>query len=246
MTSELSPDILVPAHIGIIMDGNGRWAKEHNLPRHEGHRHGTENLREILQACGDFGVKYLTIYAFSTENWGRPRAEVNFLIRILENVIDRELEDLNKKGVQLRHVGRIEGLSKILQRKVKEAVELTKGNDKLVLNVAFDYGGRAEIVQACQQIIADGLKPEEVTEDVFSTYLFTANQPDPDMIIRTGGDLRLSNFMIWQAAYAELFVTPLYWPDFGRDQLREAIVAFNTRERRFGLVPEQQESPTAP
>jgi undecaprenyl diphosphate synthase len=242
MNSELSPDLVVPAHIGIIMDGNGRWAQARGLPRHEGHRQGTENLREILQACGDFGIKHLTIYAFSTENWGRPKAEVNFLIRILESVIDRELRELHAKGVQLRHMGNPSGLSKILQRKVSEAVELTQNNDKLILNVAFDYGGRAEIVRACQQIVAAGFAPEDITEELVNHYLYTTGQPDPDMIIRTGGDLRISNFMIWQAAYAELYVTEVFWPDFGRDELKKAILAFNQRERRFGLVPERTTS----
>jgi undecaprenyl diphosphate synthase len=232
MTSENS----VPKHIGIIMDGNGRWAKLRGLPRHEGHRHGTENLREILQACGDFGVKHLTIYAFSTENWGRPKTEINFLIRILETVIDRELAELHAKGVQLRHIGSDKGLPKMLQRKVHEAQELTKNNSKIILNVAFDYGGRAEIVQACQQLIAEGVKPEAVTEQMISDRLYTTGQPDPDLIIRTGGDMRISNFMIWQAAYAELYVTPLFWPDFGREELRKALDSFGNRERRFGLV----------
>jgi undecaprenyl diphosphate synthase len=239
MSSELPPELVIPQHIGIIMDGNGRWAQERGLPRHEGHRQGTENLREILQACGDFGIKYLSIYAFSTENWGRPRVEVNFLIRILESVIDRELAELNEKGVQLRHIGSDEGLPRMLRRKVRDAVELTKDNDKLILNVAFDYGGRAEIVRACRQIIADGLDPETVTEESFSQYLYTGGQPDPDMIIRTGGDLRISNFLIWQAAYAEIYVTDCYWPDFDRSQLRIAIEAYNQRERRFGLVPDK-------
>lgn len=238
MSCELSPDLVVPQHIGIIMDGNGRWAKARGLPRHEGHRQGTENLREVLQACGDFGVKYLTIYAFSTENWGRPKAEVNFLIRILETVIDRELAELNRKGVQLRHVGSDEGLPRVLRRKVHEAVELTKHNDQLILNVAFDYGGRAEITRACQRILEAGIDPEEITEEIISENLYTSGQPDPDMIIRTGGDMRISNFMIWQAAYAELYVADCYWPDFNRDELCKAITAFNDRERRFGLVPE--------
>lgn len=238
MVFEIAPDWNVPQHIGIIMDGNGRWAKQRGLPRHEGHRQGTENLREILQACGDFGVKYLTIYAFSTENWGRPRLEVQFLMRILETVIDRELAELHEKGVQLRHIGKPEGLTKKLAQKVADAVELTKNNDTIVLNVAFDYGGRAEIVRACQEIIKAGINPADLNEEVFSQYLYTAHQPDPDMIIRTGGDLRISNFMIWQAAYSEFYVTDIFWPDFGREELFKAIASFNQRERRFGLVPE--------
>jgi undecaprenyl diphosphate synthase len=224
----------IPTHVAIIMDGNGRWALARGLPRLVGHRAGTENLRRIITACVEFGVKYLTIYAFSTENWGRPREEVEGLMNILEDVIDRELAELNKEGVQLRHIGRLERLDPKLQEKVMEAIELTKHNDRLVLNVAFNYGGRDEIVNAIQKMIKDGVKPEEVTSDLVSHYLYTAGVPDPDLIIRTSGELRVSNFLIWQGAYSEWYVTSVYWPDFNKDEFRKALDTFTQRDRRYG------------
>ena len=216
------------------MDGNGRWALARGLPRLLGHRAGTENLRRIINACVEFGVKYLTIYAFSTENWGRPREEVEGLMNILEDVIDRELAELNKEGVQLRHIGRLERLDPKLQEKVMDAIELTKHNDRLVLNVAFNYGGRDEIVNAIQKMIKDGVKVEEVTSDLVSQYLYTAGVPDPDLIIRTSGELRVSNFLIWQGAYSELYVTSVYWPDFNKDEFRKALDTYARRDRRYG------------
>ena len=224
----------VPTHVAIIMDGNGRWAISRGLPRLAGHRAGTENLRRIITASVEFGVKYLTIYAFSTENWGRPREEVEGLMRILEDVIDKELAELNKEGVQLRHIGRLERLDPKLQEKVLSAIDLTKNNAKLILNVAFNYGGRDELVCAVQRILQDGVKPEEVNVDLINRYLFTAGVPDPDLIIRTSGELRVSNFMIWQSAYSEWYVTPTYWPDFGKEEYRKALEAFAHRDRRYG------------
>jgi undecaprenyl diphosphate synthase len=226
----------VPYHLAIIMDGNGRWAKARGLPRIAGHRAGVENLRRILTACGEFGIKILTIYAFSTENWGRPEAEVRGLMNILETVIDRELKQLHANGVQLRHIGELGGLSEGLQAKVRKAVELTRYNDHLILNVAFNYGGRQDLIQAFRRIVADGIPADQINERLIDYYLYTAGQPDPDMVIRTGGEMRLSNFLLWQASYAEYYSTPTFWPDFDRDELLKAIVHFAQRERRFGLV----------
>ena len=228
----------VPTHVAIIMDGNGRWAKQRHLPRQAGHRAGAENIRRIINACVDFDIKILTIYAFSTENWGRPEREVRALMKIISRVIDQELDELHAQGVCLHHLGSMTGVDPSLQERVRRALELTKNNDRLILNVAFNYGGRAEILHAVRQILADGISPDELTEELFSSYLFTRGLPDPDLVIRTSGELRISNFLIWQAAYAEYYPTPTYWPDFGREDLYEAIVAYNQRERRFGLVPE--------
>ena len=229
----------VPQHIAIIMDGNGRWARARGLPRLAGHRAGTENLRRIIEACVEFGVKYLTIYAFSTENWGRPAEEVDGLMGIFDEVFNRELAELHRQGARLRHIGRLDGVRKSLREKVIKGIELTKNNSRLVLCVAFNYGGRDEIVQAIQAMLKDGVKSEEVTEALVSRYLFTADLPDPDLVIRTSGEQRMSNFLIWQTAYAEWVFPEAYWPDFGREQLLEAIQEFSRRERRYGLVLEQ-------
>jgi undecaprenyl diphosphate synthase len=203
-----------------------------------GHKAGTENLRRVIRASVEFGIKYLTIYAFSTENWGRPPEEVQGLLHILEDVIDRELGELHTEGVQLRHIGRLERLAPALQKKVLAAVELTKDNDRLVLNVAFNYGGRDEIVQAIQRMMKDGIQPEQVTDELVSQYLYTVGVPDPDLIIRTSGELRVSNFLIWQGAYAELYSTPTYWPDFDKEEYRRALETFAHRERRYGGISE--------
>ena len=226
----------IPTHIAIIMDGNGRWAKQRGLPRLAGHRAGTENLRRILRACVEFGIKILTIYAFSTENWGRPAAEVRGLMRILEDVIDRELPELHKEGVQLRHLGDLSRIGRKLQAKVLNAIELTKDNDQLILNVAFNYGGRAEIVHAIQEIVRHGYKIEEIDEALVGRYLYTGDLPDPDLIVRTSGELRTSNFLLWQAAYAEYYIAPVFWPDFDKEELRKALQLFGQRDRRYGLV----------
>lgn len=228
----------MPLHVAIIMDGNGRWAISRGLPRLAGHRAGTENLRRIIRASVEFGVKYLTIYAFSTENWGRPPEEVQGLMRILEDVIDKELKELHEEGVQLRHIGRLERLAPTLQEKVLDAIEVTKDNSRLVLNIAFNYGGRDEIVHAIQQMIEDGVSANEVTDELVSRYLYTAGVPDPDLIIRTSGELRVSNFLIWQAAYSEWYITPTYWPDFDKEEYYHALEAFAQRDRRYGGVTE--------
>lgn len=226
----------VPVHIAIIMDGNGRWAQQRGLPRLAGHRAGTENLRVVLRACVEFGVKVLTIYAFSTENWGRPEAEVKGLLRILEDVIDKELGELHEEGVQLRHLGDLSRINPRLQRKVLDALELTKNNERLILNIAFNYGGRAEIVHAIQEIVRAKHKPEEINEELVSHYLYTGDLPDPELIIRTSGELRISNFLLWQSAYAEYYAPSVYWPDFDREELLKALIHFSQRDRRFGLV----------
>lgn len=226
----------VPEHVGIIMDGNGRWARRRGLPRLAGHRAGTENLRRILRATVEFGIDVLTIYAFSTENWGRPEGEVQGLMSILKRVIDRELNELHEQGVQLRHLGRLERISPQLQQKVANAIEMTRYNQRLILNVAFNYGGRAEIVDAVKGIVSDGVPVEQITEDLISQYLYTAGLPDPDLIIRTSGEKRLSNFLIWQAAYAEIYITPTLWPDFDKDEFYQSLKDYSERERRFGLL----------
>jgi len=228
----------IPRHVAMIMDGNGRWALSRGLPRIAGHKAGTENLRRVIRSTVEFGIKYLTIYAFSTENWGRPPEEVRGLMNILEDMIDRELNELNKEGVQLRHIGRLERLAPTLQEKVLDAVDMTKNNDRLILNIAFNYGGRDEIVQAIQKMMKDGVKPEAVSDELVSQYLYTAGVPDPDLIIRTSGELRVSNFLIWQAAYSEWYITPTYWPDFDKEEYRRAIETFAQRDRRYGGVSE--------
>lgn len=236
--SEEAPrlELKIPNHIAVIMDGNGRWAAARGMPRMVGHRAGTENLRRIITACVEFGVKYLTIYAFSTENWGRPQEEVDGLMNILAQVIEQELAELHQEGVQLRHIGRLERLEPSLRQKVEAAVEMTRDNQRLVLSVAWNYGGRDEIVCAIRDIIRAGVPAEAVTEETVSQHLFTAGIPDPDLIIRTSGEMRISNFLIWQAAYAEWYVTPTLWPDFDKEALRSALEDYSKRDRRFGRL----------
>ena len=224
----------VPAHVGIIMDGNGRWANRRGLPRLAGHNAGTENVRRITIACADAGVEVLTIYAFSTENWRRPPDEVFGLMRLLAQRIDKEAAELHRNNVQIRHVGALEGIQPRLAERVRAAVALTRNNTGLVLNVAFNYGGRQEIARAVQRVVASGVRPEEITEELIDRHLDTAGLPDLDLVIRTGGEMRLSNFLLWQAAYAEYYSTPICWPDFGREELYQAFSEFGRRVRRFG------------
>ncbi len=228
----------IPRHVGIIMDGNGRWAQRRGLPRAAGHREGMENLRRVLRACVEFGIPILTVYAFSTENWGRPAQEVRALLTLLERSLRTETAELHKNGVSVRHIGRTDTLAPGLQQGIADAVALTRDNRRLILNVAFSYGGRDEIVHAVQRIMADGISAEQVDEALISRYLYTAGQPDLDLVIRTAGEMRLSNFLIWQAAYAEYYSTPVLWPDFGREELLKALVAYTQRDRRFGLIKE--------
>jgi len=230
----------IPRHVAMIMDGNGRWAISRGLPRVAGHKAGTENLRRVIRATVDFGIKYLTIYAFSTENWGRPTEEVQGLMGILQDVIDHELNELHQEGVQLRHIGRLERLDPRIQAKVLKAIDLTKENDRLILNIAWNYGGRDEIVCAIQKIMRAGVSPEEVTDQLVSQYMFTAGVPDPDLVIRTSGELRISNFLIWQAAYSEWYITPTFWPDFDKNEYRRALESFAHRDRRYGKVSSEE------
>jgi undecaprenyl diphosphate synthase len=229
----------VPRHVGIIMDGNGRWAHERGRPRSAGHRAGVENLRRVLEASVRFGIQTLTIYAFSTENWERPAAEVNTLLGLLADSLRREAQALHEQGVRLIHLGRLERLPERLQRGVRRACEMTADNTTLTLNVAFNYGGRSEIVDAVRRIIEAGIPADQVDEALISQHLYTAGQPDVDLVIRTGGEFRLSNFMLWQAWYAEYYSTPVYWPDFDEAELYKALSTFGSRKRRFGLVPDK-------
>ena len=216
-------DRVIPAHIAIIMDGNGRWAERRHLPRLAGHRAGVRNIHRIARACVELGVEMLTVYAFSTENWGRPRGEVDGLMDLFADASDRETQNLHRHGVCVRHVGTMSGVGPYLRGAIERAVQLTKNNRRLILNVAFNYGGRAEIVEAVKRIVADGLTPDEITEGLVARYLYTAGLPDPDLVIRTAGEMRLSNFLIWQAAYSEYYSTPTLWPDFGKRDLETAL-----------------------
>ncbi len=226
----------VPQHVAIIMDGNGRWAAERGLARVEGHERGTDNIRRITHTAGKVGIQYLTLWAFSTENWRRPADEVSGILRILGEAIERETEELHRQGAQLRHIGSLDGLSPSLRQAVLNAIELTKHNNKLVLTLAFNYGGRQEILHAVRRLLDDGVSPDDLDEHVFARHLYTQDLPDPDLIIRTSGEHRLSNFLIWQGAYAELFFTRKYWPDFGPEDLEEAVADYGRRERRFGAI----------
>ena len=227
---------LIPHHVGIIMDGNGRWARARGLPRAAGHRAGTKNIRRVLVEAVEIGIKALTVYAFSTENWARPKDEVNHLMRLISQGIKDELDELDARGVKILHSGRLDAISPSLQNEIMMAVERTRRNDTIILNVAFNYGGRAEIADAVQKIVQEGIAPAAITEETIASHLYHPELPDPDLIIRTGGEFRLSNFLIWQAAYAEFYSTPLYWPDFDEEALRRAVAVYQQRDRRFGKV----------
>ncbi len=223
-------------HMAIIMDGNGRWAARRHLPRLAGHSAGVSALRRVVECASDEHIEMLSVYAFSTENWGRPQAEVEGLMRLLWETVRSDLERLHKKGVRLRHLGRLAGLPADIQRAIGEMVELTKNNTKIAVNVCFKYGGRAELVDAIRQIVADGRDPSSITEELISSYLYTRDLPDPDLVVRTAGEMRVSNFLLWQSAYSEYYATPTLWPDFGRDDLLAALESFNQRQRRFGKL----------
>jgi undecaprenyl diphosphate synthase len=226
----------LPRHVAIIMDGNGRWARRRRLPRIAGHRAGVGAIRPVTEECNRLGVHILTLYAFSTENWSRPRTEVAALMRLFSETIDREIDELDREGIQLRILGRREDLGDRLRAKIEQAEARTARNTGNILNVAINYGGRREIVDAVRDLAAGGADLAGLEEADLSGALYTTGLPDPDLIIRTAGELRISNFLLWQAAYAELYVTETLWPDFGREDLQNALRAFSGRERRFGAV----------
>ncbi|AOH42494.1 di-trans,poly-cis-decaprenylcistransferase [Anaerolineaceae bacterium oral taxon 439] len=226
----------VPRHIAVIMDGNGRWAKKRGLPRLLGHRQGTENLRRIIKACVRAGVRYLTIYAFSTENWGRPQDELKGLMQIFNDAFVNEISELVREGVRILHIGQREGIPADLLNKIDQAVERSEDNGRLILSVGLNYGGRNEIMHAVRKIVASGVAPEEVTESLISENLFTAGTPDPDLVIRTSGEYRISNFLLWQSAYAEWDFPETLWPDFGVEELYASIERYAKRDRRFGKL----------
>jgi undecaprenyl diphosphate synthase len=221
-------------HIAIIMDGNRRWAKEKNLPSAMGHKKGVDALKTTLRACKDFGIKYLTVYAFSTENWKRKKEEVDFLMELLAITLTNELAEMHSEGVVISFIGDISKLSNKLQKILANSVETTKNNTGVHLQIAFNYGARDEIVHAVKSIVEKGVKSEDITEEMISENLYTKNIPDPDLLIRTGGEKRISNYLLWQIAYSEILVTDEYWPEFGRDSLAEAVEEFKNRQRRFG------------
>jgi len=226
----------LPRHVAIIMDGNGRWAKKHGLPRLAGHKAGGDNIRPVAKAFATRGVGYVTLYAFSTENWNRSRAEVAGLLTLLSRKIDQETQAFHRENVRLVHLGRQDRMSQRLRKKVEGAIELTRNNTGLTLCLAFDYGGRDEIVRAARGIASAGISGESIDEPAFARHLYLPDIPDPDLIVRTGGETRLSNFLLWQAAYSELYFTPVLWPDFGQKDVEEAVSEYRRRQRRFGAV----------
>ena len=228
---KLSP---FPSHIAIIMDGNRRWAEQHGLPREEGHRAGVESLRTTIEHLSTYDLSYLTIFGFSTENWTRSETEVRMLLMLLEEVLSNEASGLNKRGIRLQHLGRLEGLPPTAQEVIQRSAELTKNNNKMVLSFAFNYGGRSEILDAVNRLIKDKVPPSQINEKVFSEYLYTSGIPDVDMVIRTGGETRLSNFLIWQSVYSEIFFTDVLWPDFDEHEIDRALLFYSQKQRRFG------------
>lgn len=224
----------LPNHLAIIMDGNGRWAQKRGFSRLRGHRAGVNNIRPIIKYLRDRGIKYVTLYAFSTENWHRPEGEVYGLFHILEEIIGKESRAMHKNGIRIHHIGSMKGLSPKLQKSINEALKLTNNNSSMHLGIALNYGGRAEILDAIRKIVVDGLKPNEINEDTFRKFLYAADFPDVDMVIRTGGEMRISNLLIWQTAYSEYYFTPVLWPDFNEEELEKALLAYGQRQRRFG------------
>jgi len=229
----------LPQHVAIVMDGNGRWASRRRKPRLYGHKQGALHARDFVEIFAEYGIPYLTLYAFSTENWSRPKAEVDGIIKLLSENLDRAVKIAHEQNIRIRHLGKEDRLPEAILKKARAAIQKTSNNSGLTVNVAFNYGGRSEIVNAAQQIIRSRIKSDSLDENVFSRYLYTAGIPDPDLFIRTGGEMRVSNFLIWQSAYAELYFTPVLWPDFGRDELEKALTDFGRRQRRFGGLKSQ-------
>ena len=225
-----------PNHVAIIMDGNGRWAKSKGKSRIFGLQAGTNNIRNIIEVFASLNVKYLTLFAFSTENWNRPNKEVSWLLELMFKTISKELSDLNDNGVKIQHIGRLDRISSKLKKAIENGIELTKNNSRIVVNVAFDYGGRYEIIDAVKRIRLDNISTENITEQLFNKYLYTKDTPYPDLIIRTAGEMRISNFLLWQSAYSEYYYTDVLWPDFGRIEIEKSIKAYSERVRRFGKL----------
>jgi len=224
----------LPNHIAFIMDGNGRWAEQHGLPRLEGHRAGIESARSVIECLREYHIGYVTLYSFSTENWQRPEDEVRGLLKILKESIGKETAEFHKRGIRIRHLGRLEELPPHLKLAIKKAVERTKNNTQMTLSFAFNYGSRLEILDAVRSIITEGIPPRDIDDKLFNSYLYTTGLPDVDLVIRTGGDLRISNFLLWQSAYSEYYFTEVLWPDFNTEELEKALVSYSQRQRRFG------------
>jgi undecaprenyl diphosphate synthase len=231
MVKNITP---LPNHIAIIMDGNGRWAQRRNLPRLAGHRAGMRNARSLVKTLSKYGIKYITLYTFSTENWSRPEEEVNGILDMLGKSIEKELPSLHKNGVRICHIGHLERLPGRVRDSINNAIEITRNNTSMVLSLAFDYGGRTEIIDAVKKIIADNIPLHDIDEKLFGNYLYTKNLPPVDLVIRTGGDVRISNFLLWQSAYSELYFTRVLWPDFKAREIEKALISYSKRQRRFG------------
>ncbi len=230
----MKKDVNLPNHIAIIIDGNRKWAKQHGLPSFEGHRAAVKNLRSVLKYLSEQQIKYVTLYLFSTENWKRSAVEVKGLFQLLEEMLDKEITELNKRGIRLRHLGRLNELPHHLQVAITRAVELTRNNTDTTLSLAVNYGGRTEILDTVRRLITDGISPQNVDEELFSSYLYTAGLPDVDLLIRTGGELRTSNFLTWQTVYTEFYFHNVLWPDFDKEEVDKALLSYSQRQRRFG------------
>lgn len=246
MMNSNNPDNILPGHVAIIMDGNGRWAKNRGKPRVFGHRRGVETVREAIRCCSEYGISHLTLFAFSSENWRRPEKEVSLLMELFISTLENEIHRMHENGVRLRVIGDITKFSARLQKAIKNAQALTQNNQQLVLTIAANYGGHWDIINSAKSIANDvktgKLAVADINESVFSRYLSTADMPDPDLFIRTGGEYRISNFLLWQLAYTEMYFTDVFWPDFNEAEFKKALAAFNSRQRRFGLTGDQLKS----